>query len=76
MPSLVLLLSFVFELSSKNHRGGQNDPPPTRAKVNAFPPQNSENKRISSRLIDMIRVCDTSEHRPYPEVTFFEVKVI
>ena len=34
MPSLVTLLLFVFELSSKNHRGGQNDPPPTRAKVN------------------------------------------
>ena len=32
MPSLVTLLPFVFELSSKNHGGGQNDPP-TRAKV-------------------------------------------
>ena len=30
----------------------------------AFPPQNSENKRISSRWIDMFRVCDISEHRP------------
>ena len=37
MPSLVTLLPFVFELSSKNHRGGgQNDPPPTRAKVKAL----------------------------------------
>ena len=30
MPSLVTLLPLVFELSSKNHRGGQNDPPPGR----------------------------------------------
>ena len=35
MPSLVTLLLFVFELSSKNHRGGgaKMTPPPTRAKV-------------------------------------------
>ena len=31
---------------------------------NAFPRQNAGNKRISSRWIDMIRVCDISEHRP------------
>ena len=43
---------------------------------NAFPRQNAGNKRISSRWIDMIRVCDISEHRLYSEVTFSEVKVI
>ena len=43
---------------------------------NAFPPQNAENKRISSPWIDMIRVSDISQHRPQPEVTFVEVKVI
>ena len=32
MPSLVTLLPFVFELSSKNHRGG-GKMTPTRAKV-------------------------------------------
>ena len=39
MPSLVTLLPFVFELSSKNHRGGggKMTPPPTRAKVNVNP---------------------------------------
>ena len=42
----------------------------------AFPPQNSENKRISSLWIDIIWVCDISKHRPKPEVTFSEVKVI
>ena len=31
---------------------------------NAFPRQNAGNKRISSRWIDMIRVCDISKHRP------------
>ena len=41
----------------------------------AFPPQNSENKRISSLWIDMIWVCDISKHRPKPKVTFSEVKV-
>ena len=35
MPSLVTLLPFVFELSSKNNRGAKmTPPPPTRAKVN------------------------------------------
>ena len=43
---------------------------------NAFAPQNAENKRINSLWIDMIRVCGISEHRPYPEVPFSEVKVI
>ena len=31
---------------------------------NAFPPQNTENKLISSLWIDMIRVYDNSKHRP------------
>ena len=42
----------------------------------AFPPQNVDNIRISSLWIDMIRICDISKHRPKPEVTFSEIKVI
>ena len=37
MPSLVKLLPFVLELSSKNHRGGQNDPPPPGRRLIKYP---------------------------------------
>ena len=30
----------------------------------AFPPQNTENKRLSSLWIHIIRVCGISKHRP------------
>ena len=76
-------LDEVFQLNLKNLTPGSPVTSQVRSNTkcltfpcNAYLPQNAENKRISSIWIDMIRVCDKSKHRPYPEVTFSEVKAI
>ena len=62
MPSLVTLLLFVFELSSKNHRGwGQNDlPPPGR--------------RISKDLIDLFLENQNDKKTSYINISITDLR--
>ena len=59
MPSLVTLLPFVFELSSKNHRGGgcQNDPPPGRRLMSYKMAISVQNPHVEGELFPLKTDC-------------------